>query len=141
VNDSKATNAAAALRALASFPGHRKHVILGGRGKGESYAALAGAFASGDCAYLIGQSADDFAAALSEAGIPYVMSGTLDQGLGAAAAAAAPGDVVLLSPACASFDQFESYEHRGEEFRRLVQKLPGWGRDDARTEARSSSGC
>ena len=53
------------------------------------------------------------------------MSGTLEEGLVDAASAASPGDVVLLSPACASFDQFTSFEHRGEEFRRLVQKLSG----------------
>jgi UDP-N-acetylmuramoylalanine--D-glutamate ligase len=141
VNDSKATNAAAALRALASFPGRRKHVILGGRGKDEPYGALAAAFEDGDRAYLIGETADELAAALSDAGVAHETSGTLERGLSAATAAAAPGDVVLLSPACASFDQFSSFEHRGEEFRRLVQKLPGWGRDDARTEARSSSDC
>jgi UDP-N-acetylmuramoylalanine--D-glutamate ligase len=139
VNDSKATNAAAAIRALASFPGRRKHVILGGRGKNEPYDALAGALASGDRAYLIGEAATDIAAALSDANVPFVVAGTLADGLGAAANAAAPGDVVLLSPACASFDQFESFEHRGEEFRRLVQKLPGWGTEDVRTGARSSS--
>jgi UDP-N-acetylmuramoylalanine--D-glutamate ligase len=66
---------------------------------------------------------------------------TLDRALSEAAAAASEGDVVLLSPACASFDQFTSFEHRGEEFRRLVQKLPGWGLHDARTGASSSSGC
>jgi UDP-N-acetylmuramoylalanine--D-glutamate ligase len=139
VNDSKATNAAAALRALASFPGRRLHVILGGRGKGESYGALAGALGSADRAYLIGEAAADIGAALSDAGVPFEVSGTLERGIGAAAEAAAPGDVVLLSPACASFDQFESFERRGEEFRRLVQKLPGWGPDDVRTGARSSS--
>ncbi len=141
VNDSKATNAAAALRALASFPGRRRHVILGGRGKDEPYDALAAAFEPGDRAYLIGEAAEDLAAALSVAGVTHEISETLERGLAAAAAAAVPGDVVLLSPACASFDQFASFEHRGEEFTRLVQKLPGWGRDDARTEARSSSGC
>ena len=140
VNDSKATNAAAALRALASFAGRRKHVILGGRGKRESYAALAGALASGDRAYLIGEAAEEIAAALEGAGVPFVRAGTLDRGLGAAARAAAPGDVVLLSPACASFDQFTSFEHRGEEFRRLVQKLPGWGPNGVRTEDSSNNG-
>jgi UDP-N-acetylmuramoylalanine--D-glutamate ligase len=141
VNDSKATNAAAALRALASFPGREKHVILGGRGKDEPYDALAAAFDEGDRAYLIGEAAPELAAALSAIGVPHEVWGTLDRALGAAAKAAAPGDVVLLSPACASFDQFESFEHRGEEFRRLVQKLPGWGPDVARTEGSSSSDC
>ena len=140
VNDSKATNAAAALRALASFPGRRKHVILGGRGKDEPYDALAGAFASGDRAYLIGEAADEIATALDAAQVPYVRAGTLDLALSEAAQAATESDVVLLSPACASFDQFERFEQRGEEFRRLVQKLPGWGPEDVRTEARSSSG-
>ena len=125
VNDSKATNVAAALRALASFPGARLHVILGGRGKHESYAPLAGALSSADRAYVIGEAADEIAAALRERGVPYESCGTLASAVGAAAGAAAAGDVVLLSPACASFDQFTSFEHRGEEFRRLVQNLAG----------------
>lgn len=125
VNDSKATNVAAVLRALASFPGRRKHVILGGRGKGESYAPLAGALASGDRAYLIGEATAALADALSDAGVRFDECGTLGVALAAAAQAAAAGDVVLLSPACASFDQFRSFEHRGEEFRRLVQNLAG----------------
>ena len=141
VNDSKATNAAAALRALASFPGRRKHVILGGRGKGESYGELAGAFAFDDRAYLIGEAAAELAAALDTAGAHYVRAGTLDRAFSEAAAAASKDDVVLLSPACASFDQFDSFEQRGEEFRRLVQKLPGWGADEGRTAVRSSSDC
>jgi len=141
VNDSKATNAAAALRALASFPGRRKHVILGGLGKDEPYDALAGAFSSGDRAYLIGEAADEIAAALDAAHVPYVRAGTLDLALSEAAAAASESAVVLLSPACASFDQFESFEQRGEEFRRLVQKLPGWGTSEVRTAVRSSSDC
>ena len=139
VNDSKATNAAAALRALASFPGRRKHVILGGRGKDEPYDALAAAFESGDRAYLVGEAAEAFAAALATADVPFVRSGALDRAVANAAAVATGGDVVLLSPACASFDQFENFEQRGEEFRRLVQKLPGWGPDDVRTGVRSSS--
>jgi UDP-N-acetylmuramoylalanine--D-glutamate ligase len=140
VNDSKATNAAAALRALTSFPGRSKHVILGGRGKGESYAALAGAFTSGDRAYLVGEAAPEIARALQAVHVAYVEAGTLERGLAEAAAAASAGDVVLLSPACASFDQFTSFEHRGEEFRRLVENLRGWGLHGARTKGNSSSG-
>jgi UDP-N-acetylmuramoylalanine--D-glutamate ligase len=140
VNDSKATNAAAALRALASFPGRRKHAILGGRGKAEPYDALAGAFEDDDRAYLIGEAADDLAAALAVAGVPFDRNETLERALAAAASEAARGDVVLLTPACASFDQFTSFEHRGEEFRRLVENLRGWGPDGARTKGSSSSG-
>ena len=140
VNDSKATNAAAALRALAAFCGRRKHVILGGRGKAEPYAVLAEAFEPVDRAYLIGEAADQLATALGAAGVRYVQSETLERGLAAAAQAAAPGDVVLLSPACASYDQFRDFEHRGEEFRCLVQKLPGWGQSGVPTGASSSSG-
>lgn len=125
VNDSKATNVAAALRALAAFPGARLHVILGGLGKSESYAPLADAFKPGDRAYLIGAAAVDIAAALAGAGVEHRHCGDLATAVGAAAAAASAGDIVLLSPACASFDQFESYERRGEEFGRLVQKLHG----------------
>ncbi len=123
VNDSKATNAAAALRALASFPGVQKHVILGGRGKAEPYDVLAAAFGDGDRAYLIGESAPDFADALDAAGVPYVDASNLARAVSLATEAASAPAVVLLSPACASFDQFVSFEHRGEEFRRLVQKL------------------
>ncbi len=125
VNDSKATNVAAALRAVASFPERRLHVILGGRGKQESYAPLADALADGDRAYVIGEAADEIAAALTARGVGYVRAGDLEQAVAAAASAAVPGDVVLLSPACASFDQFTSFEQRGEEFRRLVAKLAG----------------
>jgi UDP-N-acetylmuramoylalanine--D-glutamate ligase len=123
VHDSKATNVAAALRALASFPGARLHVILGGRGKAEPYAPLAEAFGPDDRAYLIGEAAGEIAAALDAAGVAHERSGDLETALAAARAAAGEGDVVLLSPACASFDQFESFEHRGEEFRRLVANL------------------
>jgi UDP-N-acetylmuramoylalanine--D-glutamate ligase len=123
VNDSKATNVAAALRALASFPGVGKHVILGGRGKAEPYAPLAAAFEPGDRAYLIGEAAGEIAAALDAAGVPHARCETLSAAVAAAAAAARARDVVLLSPACASFDQFTSFEHRGEEFRHLVEKL------------------
>ncbi len=125
VNDSKATNVAAALRAVASFPERRLHVILGGRGKGESYMPLANALADGDRAYLIGEAADEIAAALTARGMGFERTADLPSRGRRAAQAARPGDVVLLSPACASFDQFTSFEQRGEEFRRLVANLSG----------------
>ncbi len=123
VNDSKATNVAAALRALASFPDSRLHVILGGRGKREPYEPLAAAFKSGDVAYVIGEAGAEIAGALHRAGVPVSQAGSLDAALGAAASAAAPSDVVLLSPACASFDQFRDFEDRGDVFRALVEEL------------------
>jgi len=125
INDSKATNVAAALRALAAFPGARKLVILGGRGKAEPYAPLAEAFARGDHAYLIGEATEAIAAVLDDAGVAFERSGDLASAVVAAAAEAREGDVVLLSPACASFDQFTDYEVRGQEFGKLVQKLQG----------------
>jgi UDP-N-acetylmuramoylalanine--D-glutamate ligase len=123
VNDSKATNVAAARRALASFPGARLHVILGGRGKHESYEPLAEALGPDDRAYLIGEAADEIASALADAGVPFTQAGDLAAALEAAAAASEPSDVVLLSPACASFDQFRDFEERGDVFRRLVGEL------------------
>ena len=124
VNDSKATNVAAARRALASFPGARLHVILGGRGKNEAYEPLAAAFKPGDRAYVICEAGEEIARALEGLGVPVERVGTLAAAVAAAAAAAGPADVVLLSPACASFDQFQDFEARGEEFRRLVEALP-----------------
>jgi UDP-N-acetylmuramoylalanine--D-glutamate ligase len=123
VNDSKATNVAAALRAFASFPQARLHVILGGLGKQESYAPLAEALGPADRAYLIGTAAPEIAAALAASDVAFEVVGDLPRAVAAAAAAAREGDVVLLSPACASFDQFTSYEQRGEDFGKLVQKL------------------
>jgi UDP-N-acetylmuramoylalanine--D-glutamate ligase len=120
VNDSKATNAAAARRAIAAYDAPL-HVILGGLGKNESYSELADDLrAKGARAYLIGAAADELAAALD---IPYERSGNLAAAVRAATGAAEPGDVVLLSPACASYDQFENFEQRGDEFRRLVEAL------------------
>ncbi|HEX2293261.1 MAG TPA: UDP-N-acetylmuramoyl-L-alanine--D-glutamate ligase [Gaiellaceae bacterium] len=119
VNDSKATNAAAARRAIASF-GAPLHVILGGLGKNESYAELAADLrARGARAYLIGAAADELAAAIPE----HERSGDLATAVRSAAAAARPGEIVLLSPACASYDQFRDFEERGDEFRRLVEEL------------------
>ncbi len=123
VNDSKATNVAAARRALAAFPGSRKLVILGGRGKAEPYGPLARAFEPGDRAYVIGEAASEIAAALADETVQFRRLEDLPAAVAAATTDARPGDVVLLSPACASFDQFTSFEQRGEEFRKLVQKL------------------
>jgi UDP-N-acetylmuramoylalanine--D-glutamate ligase len=120
VNDSKATNAAAARRAIAAYD-EPLHVILGGLGKNESYAELAADLrAKGARAYLIGAAADELAAALD---VSYEQCGDLATAVRRAAAAAAPGEIVLLSPACASYDQFDDFEHRGDAFRRLVQEL------------------
>ncbi|MDQ3859479.1 MAG: UDP-N-acetylmuramoyl-L-alanine--D-glutamate ligase, partial [Actinomycetota bacterium] len=124
VNDSKATNAAAARRALAAYSTEPVHVILGGSLKGESFQALADSIgANVRRAYLIGEAAEAIAADLARAGVSHERSGDLETAVRAAARAARPGDVVLLSPACASFDQFRDYEDRGERFRALVEEL------------------
>jgi len=122
VNDSKATNTAAARRALAAYA-ERLHVILGGSRKGESFGELAREVHGR--AYLIGETSGELAEALERAGVPFEQCGELATAVAAAEAAARPGEIVLLSPACASYDQFSDFEHRGEEFRRLVQNLSG----------------
>jgi UDP-N-acetylmuramoylalanine--D-glutamate ligase len=120
VNDSKATNVAAALVALASFE-VPIHAIMGGQGKAEDYAPLRDAVAR-HCAgvYLIGAEAPALHAVLDGAA-PLQDCKTLDRAVAAARAAARPGEVVLLSPACASYDQFENFEARGEAFRQLAR--------------------
>jgi UDP-N-acetylmuramoylalanine--D-glutamate ligase len=118
VNDSKATNVAAALRALAAYAEEPVHLILGGSRKGEDFTPLAAAIGPNvRSVHLIGETADELAAAIPRAR----RDGDLATAL--AAVDARPGDVVLLSPACASYDQFSDFEERGEEFRRLVQNL------------------
>jgi UDP-N-acetylmuramoylalanine--D-glutamate ligase len=122
VNDSKATNVAAALVGLASFE-QPVHVILGGIGKGEDYGPLKPAVQQ-HCraAYLIGEEAGAIRLALDGLdGVDVVDSGDLAAAVAAARAAARPGDVVLLSPACASYDQFENFEVRGEAFREAAR--------------------
>jgi UDP-N-acetylmuramoylalanine--D-glutamate ligase len=123
VNDSKATNVPAALRALAAYADESVRLIAGGRGKGQSFEPLADAIGPRAVAvYTIGEAAQEIAGVV---GARAVVAGDLATALVRAAAEADPGDVVLLSPACASFDQFENFEQRGEEFRRLVQNLEG----------------
>ena len=123
INDSKATNTAAARRAVASYS-EPLHIVLGGRGKGESFDAFAEELRGhAACAYLIGETAEEIAASLARAGVRFERCGTLEQALSLAARNARPGEIVLLSPACASFDQFDNFEQRGEAFRALVEDL------------------
>ena len=123
VNDSKATNTAAARRGVAAYDAPLR-LILGGSLKGEDFVPFAGDLPENvRSVYLIGAAADELAAALDAAGRGYVRAGDLPTAVSLAAADAEPGDVVLLSPACASFDQFANFEERGDTFRRLVQEL------------------
>jgi UDP-N-acetylmuramoylalanine--D-glutamate ligase len=121
VNDSKATNVASATVGIEAFDGG-VHAILGGSLKGGGFTGLRPALASrARAAYLIGDAAERIASDL-EGTVPLHRSGDLETALAAARAAAEPGDVVLLSPACASFDQFRDYEHRGDVFRELANQ-------------------
>jgi UDP-N-acetylmuramoylalanine--D-glutamate ligase len=124
VNDSKATNTAAARRGIDAYAGQPLRLILGGSLKGESFDELAETLPAGVRSIdLIGEASDELAAALGRAGRLYRRSGDLATAVGAAAGEAEPGDIVLLSPACASYDQFSNYEERGEAFRRMVEDL------------------
>jgi len=121
-DDSKATNVAATEKSIAELPDGAVHLILGGKPKGDDPADVAELLrAKAKRIYLIGQAADAFARSL-EGVAPLERSGTLDRAVAAAAAAAVPGDVVLLSPACASYDQFDDFTHRGRTFQRLVRE-------------------
>ena len=121
-NDSKATNVDATLKALDAFPGNVL-VILGGKDKGCDYRILRQALRGhARMALLIGSAAEKIEAQL-EGVVPVERAETLARAVQAAAKRAQPGDTVLLAPACASFDQFESYEHRGRVFKQLVREL------------------
>ena len=121
VNDSKATNVASTLVALDAFAPGTIHLILGGQGKGQDFTALRGPVGTRcKAVYLIGEDAAEIAAALDGVQAPVRECGDLEHAVSAARATAQPGDVVLLSPACASFDQFADYEARGERFRELA---------------------
>ena len=120
VNDSKATNPESSAPALAAFP--RTHWIAGGRAKVADLDAALPYLDNCVAAYLIGEAAPAFASILSPH-MPVTLAGTLARAVAAAAAAAQPGDTVLLSPACSSYDQFKDFEVRGQAFRDLVEAL------------------
>ena len=124
IDDSKGTNVAATITAMKSIPG-RKVIILGGQGKGEDYAPLADAVKSEcDSAVLLGQEAEKIQDALERAG--YTNShrvATMDDAVKVSRELASPGMVVLLSPACTSWDMYKSYKARGEHFCKLVREL------------------
>ena len=120
VNDSKATNPESTAPALAAFS--RIHWILGGQAKTDDLDACAPSFGHVARAYTIGEAGPRFAAILAPH-MPVEESGTLAQAVTSAAANARTGDTVLLSPACASFDQFRDFEDRGDQFRALVGAL------------------
>ena len=121
VNDSKATNADAAEKALLAWP--RVRWIAGGVPKAGGIAPLVPLFDRVACAYLIGEAAEAFAATLGDT--PHVLCGDLETAVARAAEDARAGEAVLLSPACASFDQFQSFEHRGDAFRALARRAAG----------------
>ncbi len=121
-NDSKATNVDSTQKAIDAFEGGL-WIILGGKDKGSDYRPLAEALARKAKAVLLIGKATPIIAAHLEGALPLVNSGTLGAAVAYARQHAAPGDTVLLAPACASFDQFENFEHRGRVFKQLVAEL------------------
>ncbi|MFN3282262.1 MAG: glutamate ligase domain-containing protein, partial [Tabrizicola sp.] len=121
VNDSKATNVDSAAKALQAFP--RIRWIAGGLGKEGGIAALAPHLGSVVKAYLIGHSARDFALQIGQT--PHEICETMERAVARAAEEAQPGEVVLLAPAAASFDQYPNFEKRGEDFTARVKALIG----------------
>ncbi|HYN21305.1 MAG TPA: UDP-N-acetylmuramoyl-L-alanine--D-glutamate ligase, partial [Thermoanaerobaculia bacterium] len=128
-DDSKGTNPGATAKSLEGFADGAVHLILGGRNKGADLASLAPIVREKvRRAYLIGEAAEEFERAL--AGVPLERSGTLQRAVESAAREARPGEAVVLSPACASFDQFRNFVHRGEVFQDLVRSVLGQGGPD-----------
>jgi UDP-N-acetylmuramoylalanine--D-glutamate ligase len=123
-NDSKATNIDATIKALESFPSGI-HLILGGKDKGSDYSVLNPLLEKRvKRVYTIGSSAAKIESQVR--GAEVVSAGTIDNALRRSSESAMPGDIVLLAPACASFDQFVSYEHRGRVFKDLVKQMEAW---------------
>jgi UDP-N-acetylmuramoylalanine--D-glutamate ligase len=124
-NDSKATNVDATEKAVAAFPGGI-HLILGGKDKNSDYTLLSPLLRKRvDAVYTIGSAATKIESHLCGV-VPIHPCQTLDRAVKTAAQAARPGDVVLLAPACSSYDQFENYEHRGRVFKELVHEVEGF---------------
>ncbi len=124
-NDSKATNVDATAKAVAAFPGGI-HLILGGKDKNSDYTLLSELLRHRvKAVYTIGSAAAKIESHLRGV-VPIHATGTLEKAVAAASLAAHPGDIVLLAPACSSFDQFENYEHRGRVFKELVHEGRGW---------------
>jgi UDP-N-acetylmuramoylalanine--D-glutamate ligase len=124
-NDSKATNVDATAKAIAAFPSGI-HLILGGKDKGSDYTQLSELLrARVRAVYTIGAAAAKIEGELRGV-VPILSCETLDNAVSAAASAARPGEVVLLAPACSSYDQFENYEQRGRVFKELVAERKGW---------------
>lgn len=122
-NDSKATNVDATIKALESFPSSI-HLILGGKDKGSDYTVLNDLLRERvKRVYTIGAAAEKIQSHIKGA-VEIVPSSTIETAVNQAATSARPGDIVLLAPACASFDQFQNYEHRGRVFKELVLALP-----------------
>lgn len=136
VNDSKATNQASTAPALAAFPpdpaihsgSPRVHWIVGGLAKEDGLGECADYLANIACAYTIGEAGPRFAEML-EPSVPVIRAELMQDAIAQAKAKAQSGDVILLSPACASFDQFRDFEKRGEHFRQLVEALIEQGKD------------
>jgi UDP-N-acetylmuramoylalanine--D-glutamate ligase len=121
-NDSKATNVDATLKALDAFPG-RILILLGGKDKGSDYTVLQRPLREkAILALLIGAAADKIEKQIAGS-VAIERAGTIERAVEIASHAARPGDVVILAPACASFDQFQNYEHRGRVFKELVHQL------------------
>ena len=123
-NDSKGTNVGATLAALAGLgaDGGKVVLIAGGEGKGQDFNPLASAISRyARAVVLIGRDAPMIAAVLANSGVPLSSAGEMQEAVSRAMAEAQSGDAILLSPACASFDMFRNYVHRGEVFRAVVE--------------------
>jgi UDP-N-acetylmuramoylalanine--D-glutamate ligase len=124
-DDSKGTNPAATMKSIEGFPEGKVHLILGGRNKGADLASLAPVVAAkAKRLYLIGEAAHEFETALGRTA-PFEQAETLERAVRSASEQAEPGDVVVLSPACASFDQFRNFVDRGERFQGYVRQILG----------------